>query len=201
MTKITLSCVTVGILAGYFLLPEAWISGFLQSSEYLLVIGLSLLLLFVGIDLGMEGTVVAQFKKVGWKVVFIPLGGIMGTFLGAFAMSFFVPLSMREALAVSAGFGWYTLAPVILTKYSAQISAISFIHNVMRELFGIVLIPLVAKKIGYVETCSLPGAAAMDVCMPIVEKSTTPNVAVYSFISGVVMSISVPIFVPLFAGL
>lgn len=36
-------------------------------------------------------------------------------------------------------------------------SAVCFLHNVMRELFAIVLIPFVAKKIGYVETVGLPG--------------------------------------------
>ncbi len=201
MTKITLFSVIGGILAGYFLFPQPWIPAFLDLSEYLLVIGLSLLLLFVGIDLGLEGTVVKQFKKVGWKMIFLPIGGILGTFLGALIVGLILPLSLREALAIGAGFGWYTLAPVMLTRYSAEISAISFIHNVMRELFGIILIPLVAKRIGYVETCALPGAAAMDVCMPMVEKATTPHVAVYSFVSGVMMSFAVPIFVPLFAGI
>ena len=47
------------------------------------------------------------------------------------------------------------------------------------------------------ETIALPGAAAMDVCLPIVEKSTSGNIAVYSFISGLVLSALVPICVPL----
>ena len=73
-------------------------------------------------------------------------------------------------------------------------------HNVMRELLGILLIPIIAKKIGYIETVSLPGAAAMDVCLPVVEKATRGDIAVYSFISGVVLSIAVPILVGLVAG-
>jgi uncharacterized membrane protein YbjE (DUF340 family) len=52
-----------------------------------------------------------------------------------------------------------------------------------------------------VECTSLPGAAAMDVCLPIVEKATAPNITIYSFITGVVLSISVPIMVPLIIGL
>ena len=79
-------------------------------------------------------------------------------------------------------------------------SAVSFLHNVMRELLSIVFIPLIAKKIGYIETTGMPGAAAMDVCLPIVEKSTRSDIAVYSFVSGVVLSILVPVFVPLIIG-
>ena len=58
-----------------------------------------------------------------------------------------------------------------------------------------------AVSLGYVETIALPGAAAMDVCLPIVEKSTSGNIAVYSFISGLVLSALVPIFVPLILAL
>ena len=79
-------------------------------------------------------------------------------------------------------------------------SAVSFLHNVMRELFSIVLIPAVAKKVGYIETTGMPGAAAMDVCLPIVEKSTRSDIAVYSFVSGVILSILVPILVPAVIG-
>lgn len=71
----------------------------------------------------------------------------------------------------------------------------------MREMFGIILIPIVAKYIGFIEATSLPGAAAMDVCLPIVERATAPNITIYSFVSGVSLSIAVPILVPLIIGL
>jgi len=58
-----------------------------------------------------------------------------------------------------------------------------------------VLIPVIARKVGYIETVSLPGAAAMDVCLPIVEKATKSHIAVYSFVSGVVLSVAVPVMV------
>lgn len=108
---------------------------------------------------------------------------------------------MPEAMAVGSGFGWYTLAPLLLDPYSAEISAMSFMYNVFREMFGIILIPVVAKRIGYIECVSLPGAAAMDVCLPIVEKSAGADMVVYSFVTGTVLSASVPILVPLFIGM
>ena len=33
----------------------------------------------------------------------------------------------------------------------------------------------------------------MDVCLPVVEKSTRGDIAVYSFISGLTLSIAVPV--------
>lgn len=197
MTKAILISVVCGMAAGYFFLP-GW---FIDISGDVLVVGLCVLLFFVGMDIGREGTVVKNFKKAGWRVIVFPFAIIIGTFAGSLIAGLILPsLGFQDALAVGSGFGWYTLAPVMLAEYSTKVSAVSFLHNVMRELFGILLIPIVAKKIGYIETVSLPGAASMDVCLPIVEKSTRGDIAVYSFISGVVLSIAVPVLVGFIAG-
>lgn len=197
MTKAIVISVIGGILAGYFFLPD-W---FIDLSGNVLIVGLCVLLFFVGMDIGREGTVVENFKKAGWRILVFPFVIILGTMLGSLAGALILPsLGIRDALAIGSGFGWYTLAPVMLSKYSTYVSALSFMHNVMRELFGILLIPIVAKKIGYIETVALPGAAAMDVCLPIVEKATRGDIAVYSFLSGVVLSIAVPVLVGFIAG-
>ncbi|MEG0291974.1 MAG: lysine exporter LysO family protein [Anaerovoracaceae bacterium] len=196
MTKMVIITVIAGMFSGYFFMPES----VMGISENILIVGLCILLFFVGIDIGHQGTVVQNFKKVGFRVIIFPIAVIIGTMAGAAVGALFLPVTLRESLAVGAGFGWYSLAPVILTKYSAELSAISFMHNVFREVLGIMLIPIVAKRIGYIETTSLPGAAAMDVCLPIVERATNADIAVYSFVSGVVLSFAVPILVPLIAG-
>lgn len=43
-------------------------------------------------------------------------------------------------------------------------SAVSFLHNVMRELLSIVFIPLIAKKIGYIETTGHAGCGCHGMC-------------------------------------
>ena len=197
MTKAIVCSVICGMAAGYFFLPD-W---FIDISGNLLVVGLCVLLFFVGLDIGREGTVAENFKKAGWRVLVFPFAIIIGTYAGSLVAGLLLPsLGIRDAMAVGSGFGWYTLAPVMLAEYSTSVSAVSFMHNVMRELFGILLIPIIAKKIGFIETVSLPGAAAMDVCLPVVEKATRGDIAVYSFISGVVLSIAVPVLVGLVAG-
>ncbi len=197
MTKTIFAAALCGLLAGYYLIPQE----FIAISGNVLVAGLCVLMFFVGMDLGMAGTVVPNFKRVGWRVVIIPLMVILGTLGGTFLASLFLPISGREAMAIGSGMGWYTFAPVVLSDYSEQISAISFLHNVMRELFGLVLIPIVAKKIGYVEAVGLPGSSAMDMGMAVVERTAGPNAAVYSFVTGLVLSVSVPILVPFIIGL
>lgn len=183
--------VAIGILSGFLFLPD-W---FIGIAGTLIVVGLCILLFFVGLDLGTEGTIIENFKSAGWRVTVFPFVMITGTYLGALAASLIMPLSAKDALCVASGFGWYTLAPAMLAEYSIEVSAISFMHNVMRELLGILLLPFVAKRVGYIESTGLVGAGSMDVCLPIIVRTTSGNMAVYAFIIGVVLSIAVPVMV------
>ena len=189
--------VTLGILSGFLFLPD-W---FIDASGTIIVVGLSILLFFVGIDLGTEGTIVQNFKMAGWRVILFPFVMIAGTYIGSVVAGMLIGISVQDSLCVASGFGWYTLAPVMLTEYSIEISAISFMHNVMRELIGLLLLPIVAKRIGHIESTGLVGAGSMDVCLPIIVKTTSGNMAVYAFIVGVVLSFSVPVMVSFMMGL
>lgn len=191
MTICIVCAVALGIAAGRMFLPES----FIAVTGALITAGLCLLLFFVGTDIGIAGTIISNFRQAGWRVIVFPFVIMAGTFIGAAAASVFLPLSVKDALCVGAGFGWYSLAPAMLAEYSVKVSAISFMHNVMRELFGILLIPFVANKIGYMETFALPGSPSMDVCLPVIEKATKADIAVYSFISGAVLSAAVPVIV------
>lgn len=186
----------VGYLISEHLISD--VAAFDTTMGYIITVGLCVLLFLVGLDMGIEGTVISQIKEVGARVLVIPFAVIIGSLIGAFVCGLILPLSIKEALAVGSGMGWYSLAPgIIIDKGFVVASAVSFLHNVMREVLSFVFIPIVAKKVGYVETVALPGAAAMDVCLPIVERQTRSDIAVFSFISGLVLSFVVPILVPL----
>ena len=43
----------------------------------------------------------------------------------------------------------------------------------------------------------MPGAPAMDVCLPVINKETKGRAVPYGFITGVIMSFLVPVSVPL----
>ena len=204
MTVMIVIAVAVGMLIGYFVIRRVF-AGNMESFENMaglgIKIGLCLLLIFVGIDLGLDGTVIENFKRVGIRILAFPAVVVIGTLLGAGISGTLMGLNLKESLAVGAGFGWYTLAPgIIMEAGYITASAVSFLHNVMRELFSILFIPMVAQKIGYVETTGMLGAAALDLSLPISETSTRSDIAVYSFVSGVILSILVPVLVPVIIG-
>ncbi len=196
--------VALGMAIGFFVIRRVFadnIGIFDELCGLGIMFGLSLLLVFIGLDLGLDGTLVENFRKVGLRIFVIPLVVVISTLLGALVCSLFLSLSAKECMAIGAGFGWYTLAPgIIIENGYVTAGAVAFLHNVMRELLSIVFVPLVARKIGYIECVGMPGAAAMDVCLPIVERSTRSEIAVYSFVSGAILSALVSVLVPLIIG-
>lgn len=191
-TKWIVSAVLLGMLAGCFVLPER-VTAYCGT---VIDFGLYLLLFLVGLDMGKQGTMLADIKAAGWKVLLVPAAAIVGTLAFAALAALVLPLSAKDAIAASAGFGWYSLAPTLLQSYSLSLSAVAFLSNVMREVFGIVLIPIVAKKVGYIECVGLAGATAMDTLLPVVVGATHERIAIYSFASGVILSLAVPVLVP-----
>ena len=170
LTKWIVGAVALGMLAGYFLVPDAVVAYCGQVID----LGLYLLLFLVGMDMGRQGTVVSDIKAAGFQVLLIPVVVAAGS------------------LAAAALTG---LVLVLLAPYSLPVSAVCFLANVMREVFAILAIPLVARRIGFVESVALPGAAAMDTVLPVVIGATHERITIYSFTSGVILSLAVPLLV------
>lgn len=83
-------------------------------------------------------------------------------------------------------------------------SLISFVEIAMICVLIFVMstriVPFVARYIGFIEAACMPGSPSMDVCLPIIERSTNSTTVVYAFLNGFLVSGTVPILVPLFLG-
>ena len=192
--------VVVGMLCGYFLIPHfvADLDAFEAASADWIVYSLCFMLVFVGFSMGLSDKLKVMLRGASLAVLLVPLASLIGTLLGGLVYSLLSPLSLREDLAISAGFGWYTLAPGILSGAGYEVAgAIAFLHNVLREILGIILLPLAAQHIGCIEAVTISGTAGMDVCLPIVERSCTPPTMAYSFLCGATSCIACAVLVPL----
>lgn|SRR5690554_833906 len=195
MTLSIIVAITMGIMFGIFVLPES----FIDIADQGVNLGLCIMLFFVGIDIGRNKEVFHRIKKMGWKVVLIPISIAIGSIVGAGAISFAVNLNVWEAAAVGAGMGWYSLSAVILDQlHSTQLGAIGFLSNVLREVLAIIIMPLVARYTKDLYTIAPAGATAMDTTLPIIARCTTPEIAILAFISGVILSMMIPFLVPFF---
>lgn len=192
LTKWIMAAVALGMLAGRLVIPPA-VSAHCAA---VIDVGLWLLLFLVGLDMGRQGTFLADIRAAGLQVLLVPLAVAVGTLGCALLAGLVLPMGMKDAAAASAGFGWYSLAPTLLAPYSLSVSAVAFLSNVLREVISIIAVPLVARHVGYVECVALPGAAAMDTVLPVVVGATHERITIYSFASGVVLSLAVPVLVP-----
>jgi len=202
-TTIIVICVVGGLLFGWLIADKLFsdMNAFDDLGGMLIRIGLCLMLFLIGFDMGVEGTVIDNFKRAGWRVIAFPFFIMAGTLAASAICAIFLPITLREGLAIGAGFGWYSFAPAaIMERGHITAGAISFMHNIIREYISVLTIPIVAKRVGYLEGMSVCGCSAMDVCLPIIERSTRSDIAVYAFISGAVQSMAVPILVPLLLG-
>ena len=196
-TKWLVLAVVAGMVCGYFVVPESMLGLCGTMIDW----GLYLLLLLVGIDMGRQGTIVADIRAAGFKVILVPVAVAVGTLSFSVLGGVFLNMSAKDSMASTAGFCWYSLAPTLLQSYSLTISAVAFLSNVMREIFAIVAIPFVARKVGYVECVALAGAAGMDSLLPVVVGATHERITIYSFVSGVLLSLAVPVLIPLIVSL
>lgn len=199
MTILIMAFTVVGLLLGYFVVRNSpgLMAAFDASNGHIMTAGLCLLMLSIGLGMGLDGTVLTFLKQAGFRVLVFPVVVILATTVGGIVVSLiYRDLSVGESLAICYGFGWYTFAPIAISNAGyVMAGAISFLHNVIRELAGIVLIPILAKKIGYIEVASIPGVAAMDVCLPIVERVTRQDIIIYSFLIGFSQAVFVPVLV------
>lgn len=197
MNSWIIAAVASGIAIGLFLFPQSLV----QHIGVIIELGLCALLFFVGIDIGRNKDIINQIKSCGFRILIIPIMIALGSIIGSIAGGFLIGLPFNESGAIGAGMGWYSLSAIILSDYSAETGAVAFITNVCREIFALMSIPFIAKYIGKLESIAPAGATAMDTSLAVVAGATDSRTAVVSFITGVVLSLLVPVMVPLMISL
>lgn len=198
MSLIIFLSVVTGILIGYFILEPAYYSWLDPLTNY----SLAVLLFGVGVDIGASREILADLKLMGWKVLAIPFLIAAGSLIGSVIIGKLLGFAFSESAAVGAGFGWYSLSGVLISKlHSAELGSLAFLANVFRELMTVILLPFVVKYFGSLAAIAPGGATTMDVTLPLVKESGGEAVVIPAFISGAVLSTLVPILVPFFLGL
>lgn len=193
LTIIILISVIIGIVLGITVLKNSY----LPIIEVITTYALAALLFGVGVDIGLNKEAFYELKVLGFKIILIPVLIIVGTLLGTYLASIVLNMVATEAMAVGAGFGWYSLSAVLITKiHSVELGSVAFLTNVFRELLTIISLPFVVKYIGKIPSIGPGGATTMDVTLPLIKKVSGEEIAIPAFISGVVLSSLVPILVP-----
>lgn len=196
MIILMIASVIAGVLfAQYAVLPDIILIYTDEITRYLLY----MLLLLIGYDIGRDRKTISKLLNADKRAFLIPIGTIAGTLIGGIFAIFFIDISTKDSLAISAGFGWYSLSAVIIADAKGgDLGSIAFLTNVFRELMSIVLIPILAKYVNPYVCIAPGGATTMDTTLPLIEKYAGPAVAFIAFLNGFILSTLVPVLVPLF---
>lgn len=185
--------IIAGLFCGMLFIPQ----GMVAHMEWITTIALNILIFFVGIDLGMNKHIFKDLKQHGNIILVIPASIIAGSLIGGLIAGAIFHYDYNLSLSIGAGFGWYSLSGVMLAKlHSAEIGAIAFLTNVIRELIAVVSIPVLAKYLNDYSAIAPAGATSMDTTLPLISRYTSPEIVVVSFVNGAILSALVPILVP-----
>jgi uncharacterized membrane protein YbjE (DUF340 family) len=137
-------------------------------------------------------------NKTGLKIsTLIIISSLAGGAVGAWILN----LPLQNGLILSCGFGWYSLSGILDTRLIDQnFGTAAFFIDFLRELIAIILLPSIGRLfptaiVGY---C---GATAMDFSLPIIKENLGEQIVPIAISSGMILSIIVPVLLPLLAKL
>ncbi len=169
------------------------------GNEKISTFTLYILMILVGLGIGSDPRAGEILKRTRLRIIIVPLIVIIGSLGGSYLISFFIAkVNAANGMAVGAGFGYYSLSAIIIGKISGNdMGVIALLANIFREVITLVAAPLWVKWFGRLGAIVSGGATAMDTTLPVIIRVTGKEYAVISIFSGIVLSVLVPVLVPL----
>ncbi len=182
-----------GLLFGYLFLD----TGVKDTLDLILMSALDVMIFIAGIEIGSNRGILKRICNLhsALLALAIPLAVACGGICGALLLGHIAGLSAYDSLLVGGGLGWYSFSSVVISAmYSTEIGTVAFLANMMREISGFFLIPLLVRVHKFLALAP-SGAATMDSGLPVVIKYTNLHVGMYSFINGLVLTLIVPVLI------
>lgn len=186
--------VGTGLIAGLLLpIGLSWVD---TASEWILFA----LLFFIGIQLRNSGLTLRQILLNKHGMV-IAATIIVTSMLGGLIAAYLLDIPLFRALAMSSGFGWYSLAGILMgDAFGPVYGGASFMLELLRELVALVVIPMLIRSypctsIGYA------GATAMDFTLPVIQTTGGVRCVPIAIVSGFILSLLVPVLMLFFVSL
>lgn len=169
------------------------------------------LMLQVGISIGSNKNLKQIISSLRLKLLVVPLGTIVGTLLfSAIASLLLSKWSVFECMAVGSGFAYYSLSSILITQFkeatigvqlATELGTIALLANIFREMMTLICAPAIKKHFGGSALISAAGVNSMDVLLPSITRLTGKEMIPIAILHGILIDMSVPIFVSFFCSL
>ncbi|HCC65528.1 MAG TPA: hypothetical protein DEP59_00785 [Moraxella sp.] len=194
---VQLCCVVLGFVLGKLLpiflpITDLPIDGIIKGL-------LILLILLVGFQLSHSGMTLRQVlvnKRGVQACVIFCLSVAVGGLLYALIMP---DVTWTQGLALSSGYGWYSLSGIIMTDaYGAVWGSVALLNDLLREFMALLFIPMLIGK--YPTTAvGLGGVTTMDFTLPIIQSSGGNEVVPLAMSFGFLVNIISPVLMVVFS--
>lgn len=189
-------CATVFVGGVFGYMTKGILNFPLTSSTYVLVV----MIFCVGIQLRNSGIPIREVF-LNRRGIYTSLVFIASSLLAGVVAMFVLDLPMAHALALSSGFGWYSLSSVLVNDaWGAVYGSIAFFNDLSREIICLFTIPLFMRLFPSTAV-GLAGATALDCTLPIIQKSGGIQVVPLAISFGFIINLVVPFLLAFFIGL
>lgn len=181
------------------------------TADFLPTAVLYALMFQVGLSIGADRKLKAILLAIKPKLLLLPLATVVGTFTGAFLISFFITgRGVFDTMAVGAGFGYYSLSSILITQLktpligaqlAGELGTLALMSNILREMYTLLGTPLFLKYFGKLAPVCAGGVTSMDATLPVITRYCGKEIVFLSIFHGVLLDFSVPFFVSLFCSL
>lgn len=172
---------------------------------------LYVLMFQVGLNLGSNREFKHILSSLRPRLLLVPLATIGGTLLfSALASLVLSRWNVFECMAVGSGFAYYSLSSILITQFkeaelgvqmAAELGTIALMANILREMMALLGAPLFSRYFRDLAPISAAGVNSMDVVLPQIRKYAGDNVIPIAILHGVLVDMSVPLFVSFFCSL
>jgi uncharacterized membrane protein YbjE (DUF340 family) len=106
-----------------------------------------------------------------------------------------------DLFAIGAGFGYYSLSSIVITKISGEsMGIIALLANIIREVVTLVMAPVFVRYFGKIAPIAAGGATTSDTTLPMILKYSGKEYVFGSVVNGIVLTLLVPIFIAFIYG-
>ena len=184
--------VVLGFVIGFFL-KDSWHFNN-QISTYTLMV----LLFLIGVQLRNSGIPLRQVLLNKHGTITAALF-VVSCLIGAVICSLILNIPIKQSLAVSSGFGWYSLSGILLQDAFGPVTgSIAFLNDMGREFFALLAIP-VLMRYSPCTAVGIGGATSLDFTLPVIQRSGGMSIVPIAISFGFIVNILAPVLMIVFS--
>lgn len=185
--------IILGLLLGIFVFPD------IKESTLDLLLAISLIFLYTGAGVSLATNKIAflYIRKLGLRILLIPLAIFVGGLISGFIMSKLLGVDLCWSVTASSTMGYYSLPGAFMTEaYGVEAGIYGFMVNIFRDICTVTFMPIL-KRISKGSPIASGAGGCMDSMFIPVTRAVGPELGIAGLITGTIITIFVPFWLPL----